>query len=233
MKTVTSSGARERPEVISYLNLRKTVGILGILLPLVMIGGSIIFGTCEEVQKSISAYYHTNMRNVFVGTVCAIALFLFVYKGYNRKDAITGTLGGIFALCVAFFPTSVSEPFTNCIPGAIDNGIIHIIHFVSAGLFFLILAFFSLFLFTKKRAPVTKRKLIRNKLYYGFGSGILVCLVLIMLYYFFLEDRFTSLQKYDPIFWLETLAMWCFGASWLIKGETILTDPEPSTLTKS
>lgn len=233
MKTVRSSMVRERPEVISYLNLRKTVGVLGILLPLIMIAGSFIFGACEEVQNSISAYYHTNMRNVFVGTISAIALFLFVYKGYNRKDGITGTLGGIFALCVAFFPTSVSEPFTNCIPGQIDTGIIHIVHFVSAGLFFLVLAWFSLFLFTKKQAPVTKRKLLRNKLYYGLGTGILVCLALIIMYYLFLEDRYIKLQKYDPVFWLETLAMWCFGTSWLIKGETILRDPESETHTNS
>ncbi len=233
MKTTTSSGARERPEVISYLNLRKTVGILGILLPLTMIVGSIIFGDCEEVQNSISAYYHTNMRNVFVGVICAIALFLFAYKGYNKRDAIAGTLGGIFALCVAFFPTSVSEPYTNCISGPINNGIIHIVHIVSAGLFFLVLACFSLFLFTKKQVPVTKRKLLRNKFYYGFGTGILVCLGLIILYFLFLEDRYTSLQRYNPIFWLETLAMWFFGASWLIKGETILTDPGSKSITNS
>ncbi len=226
MKSFSSASEKTRPELISYLTLRKTVGIQGILLPLIMIAGSFILGDCREIQKSISAYYHTNMRNMFVGIISAIALFLFAYKGYDRKDGIAGSLGGIFALCVAFFPASVSAPFTVCIPGPIDNGIIHTIHFISAGLFFIVLSYFSLFLFTRKKPPVTKRKIIRNRFYCAFGGGILFCLALMILYYFYMEDRFPPLQKYDPIFWLEALAMWCFGASWLIKGETILKDPE-------
>ena len=33
----------------------------------------------EAIQKSISYYYYTNMQNVFVGILCAVALFLFAY----------------------------------------------------------------------------------------------------------------------------------------------------------
>ena len=224
---------KNRPELISYLTLRKTVGILGIALPFILIIGSMMFGDCKEVQKSISAYYHTGMRDVFVGIICTIALFLFAYKGYDRKDTIASSLASVFALCVAFFPTSVSGPFTSCITGPFDNGTTPAIHFGSAGLLFIILSYFSLCLFTRKKDPVTRRKLIRNKFYKVFGFGMLVCLVLIGLYYFYLEDQLISLQKYDPIFWLETLTMWFFGASWLIKGETILTDPETEIQTNS
>lgn len=56
--------------VISYLTLRKTIGILGIFLPLTLVIGSILFGDCITIQQSISNYYHTNMRDVFVVT-CA------------------------------------------------------------------------------------------------------------------------------------------------------------------
>jgi hypothetical protein len=52
--------------VIPYLTLRRTVGILGIALPFVLIlGGWIVFKT--SLQGSLSAYYHTGMRDVFVG----------------------------------------------------------------------------------------------------------------------------------------------------------------------
>ena len=214
------------PELISYKALRRAVGILGVSLPVLLIIGSVSCGGCMEVQSSISAYYHTNMRNIFVGILCAIALFLFSYKGYDKRDAIAGRLACLFALGVAFCPTSVSGPFSICIPEPIDNGVISTIHFVSAALFFIVLSYFSICLFTIKKEQPTERKLLRNKFYRTFGYGMLLCLVLIALYAFCLKDKCPDLQECDPIFWLETLALWLFGISWLIKGETILTDPE-------
>jgi len=33
-----------------------------------------------------------------------------------------------------------------------------------------------------------------------------------------------KLDDYKPIFILETIALWAFGASWLVKGQFLLTD---------
>lgn len=38
------------------------------------------------------------------------------------------------------------------------------------------------------------------------------------------DDHWIS--KLDPVFWLESVAVWAFGWSWLIKGEAILKDNE-------
>jgi hypothetical protein len=80
------------PEIISYYTMRRAIGILGITLPLILVAGSSLFGPCEEVQISISAYYHTNMRNIFVGLNCAVALFLFAYRGHDWMDNLAGYL---------------------------------------------------------------------------------------------------------------------------------------------
>jgi hypothetical protein len=224
MKPEPLTGEKKKPELMSYLELRRAVGILGMALPVIMIFGAFLLYDCRDVQRSISAYYHTPMRNYFVGTICAIALFLFAYRGYDWRDRAAGKLGAFFAVLVAFFPTAL-EHATPCIPLPIDNGYINTVHFISAGLFFLVISFFSLFLFTIKKKPVTRKKILRNRLYYIFGSGMLICLALIVTYYFYLEDRFPVLVNYDPIFWLEAIALWFFGISWLIKGETILKDP--------
>ena len=96
------------PEVISYYTMRRAIGILGITLPLILVAGSSLFGGCDEVQYSISTYYHTNMRNIFVGYNCAVALFLFAYRGHDWRDNLAGYLGCIFVLGVAFIPCSVS-----------------------------------------------------------------------------------------------------------------------------
>ena len=86
------------PQLISYLMLRKTIGILGLAFPIALIIGSVAFFGCQEVQGSISAYYHTDMRNLFVGVLCAIGLFLFTYTGYDSTDATAGNIACMFAL---------------------------------------------------------------------------------------------------------------------------------------
>ncbi|MEX0988668.1 MAG: hypothetical protein WD052_14415 [Bacteroidales bacterium] len=213
------------PKLISYLTLRRAVGILGVAFPIVLVTGSILIGNCDEVQSSISAYYHTMMRNIFVGLLCAIALFLYAYKGYNKADSIAGNLGCIFALGVAFFPTSITEPLSACIPEPVENNIISTIHFASAAGLFLVLSFFSIVLFTKKGDNPTKMKIKRNMLFRICGYIMLASIGLIALYSGFSSNkRVASFQEYDPIFWLETLALWAFGLSWLVKGRTIMTD---------
>jgi hypothetical protein len=72
--------------VISYLTLRKVIGLLGLALPfLAMVGARLLFHT--GLQVSLSAYYHTGMRDVLVGILFAIGFFLGGYKGYERAVA--------------------------------------------------------------------------------------------------------------------------------------------------
>jgi hypothetical protein len=62
---------KENALVISYLLLRKVIGILGFTLPFILsIGAYLISRT--GIQSSLSSYYYTDMRNVFVGVLCVI-----------------------------------------------------------------------------------------------------------------------------------------------------------------
>lgn len=223
---------KQNPHLISYFYLRKAVGLLGFALPVVLVVGSVLFGNCNEIQSSISDYYHTLMRDVFVGILSAIALFLFAYKGYDKQDNIAGTLASLFALGVAIFPTSPDKPLPVCdvpscnIPSVITNPFISNLHFIFATLFFLVLTYFSLFLFTKTKnvQTQTKQKKIRNSIYQVCGYIMLVCIALIAVYFFYLEEKYPNLAKFDLVFWLETIALWAFASSWIVKGELILQD---------
>ena len=74
---------KENALVFSYLTLRKTIGLLGLALPVVLaVGGLLIFDP-PGLQRSISAYFYTNISQVFVGTLWAIGFFLLSYKGYE------------------------------------------------------------------------------------------------------------------------------------------------------
>ncbi len=205
--------------VASYLTLRKAIGWLGLTMPFVLsIGGLVIFSA--TLQDSISDYYYTGMENVFVGMVCVIGVFLFSYKGYEKKDDLAGDLACFFAVIVALFPTTPEHD-----PSSAQK-LIGVIHFASAAMFFLILAYFSLCLFpkTSPTKKATAQKLARNKIYRICGALILVSLMLIAIFNLLpgsLADKFVSLR---PVFFLEAIAMIAFGISWLVKGETVLAD---------
>ena len=90
--------------VISYLNLRRTVGWIAILLPFGLRAGVIVLGT--SVPGSVSGYYYSPMRNVLVAALCVLGVFLISYNGYDRLDSAITNVAGVAAIGVAFFPTS-------------------------------------------------------------------------------------------------------------------------------
>ena len=229
----------ERSFAMSYLGLRRAIGFIGIFLPLVLALGKILIES-PGLQGSISAYYYTVMRNVFVGSLCAIGVFLVSYR-YQKHDIIAAVLAGIFAFGVALFPTAPEVAAT-----ATDE-VIGTVHLTSAALFFLTLAYISLFLFTKTNpektlkprkpldylallvvtktipgAPLNPRKKWRNVIYRICGYTILACIVLLIIVTVPSINNF--IKPLHLVFWLESLAVVAFGFSWLIKGETLLKD---------
>lgn len=209
--------------VVHYLTLRKTVGLIGIAFPILLVLGSVIAGDCNEIQSSISEYYHTTMRDIFVGTLCIVAFFLFAYKGYEKKDRVAGYLGCFFALGIAFFPTGPQLPPTSCAIAPVTlNPLISVLHYLFAISFFFTLSYYCLCLFPKSNGNLTPEKKQRNKLYRICGYIMLVCNTLLIIYFLFFQGSFLS--WYKPIFFLEGIALWAFGLSWLVKGETLLKD---------
>jgi len=220
---------KENKLVLSYLTVRKLIGILGFLLPAMLVIGSIIIGSCNEIQPSISNYYHTAMRDVFVGYVCSLSIFLLSYKGYDFKDRIVSALAGTFGLLLVLLPTTFKRnPILDC---NIECNVSHpdfigTIHLISAGLFLLSLACFSLFLFTKGETTPTPEKLIRNKIYKTLGYIMLICIGLMVIFFSFPAASTAFLLPLKPVFWLETIAIMAFGFSWLVKGEFLYKDQD-------
>jgi hypothetical protein len=204
--------------VISYLTLRKAIGFLGLLWPFVLaLGAMFLFQT--ELQDSISAYYYTQMSGVFVGTLWAIGFFLFSYNGYDNepiaKDWILSRIAWVCALGTSLFPAH-KDP--------VDKGIVGYLHFVFAASLFLVLIYFCLALFRKDDGHPTPQKLWRNTFYKTFGFVMVACIALIAVYYRLPGEAAERIAPYKPVFWLESLAIVSFGASWLIKGEFLLKD---------
>lgn len=233
------SHKHENPIVFSYLTLRKAVGWIGLTLPFILwIGGWIfqLFAGAPhlQIESSISSYYYTGMGNVFVGLLCAIGVFHLATEGYDLRDRISGRLACIFALGVAWFPTTPELKWpavpthAQCIVGNL--------HYTFAALLFLTLAFFCIFQFTQTTdlRTRTRRKRNRNAVYYSCGGAILGCIAVIgtVKTFDFLGIAVCFrhwLDSWKWNFWFESLALFAFGAAFLIKGEFILRDePGPN-----
>ncbi len=189
--------------VISYMTLRKLVGFLGVVLPLIMLGWG--YSICHCVKPTISDYYTLRTRDAFVGILFAIACFMFAYRGYESVDNRAGKLASLCALCVALFPDL----------GSRFESTVHII--AAAGLL-LVLAFFSVYLFTKSHGHKTRRKVRRNRVYVVCGWLIVALVIAIG------ALRVAGKGESGAVFWLESLALWAFGISWTVKGEFVLAD---------
>jgi len=92
------------------------------------------------------------------------------------------------------------------------------VHYISAAGLFFTVAGMSLFLFVKthKDKEPTKKKLQRNFIYRSCGILILTCMLLV---FCFQKGYLPDLPH--ATFLMETVMLWAFGFSWLVKGETL------------
>ena len=208
---------------LSYLTIRRALGVLGILLPLLVFLCSQMAGP-QALRVSISSYYFTNVRDMLVGILCALSMCLIAYKGYDRLDNAVSSVAGVFALGIAWFPAcGESHQGADYLFRFLDSDVVTAIHFISAGCFFGLLAFMSFFLFTKTGGKKKgNNKNLRNVIYRVCGAVMMAALLGMLVVYLLPADL--PLRAYNPVFWLETLALLAFGISWLIKGETLFQD---------
>lgn len=92
-----------RDAIKTYRYLR--IGMIGAV---VLLAASILIerSNVDCWQTSISAYYYTPVRAVFVGTMIAVGMALIVYKGRSNWEDVLLNFAGMFAPLVAVAPTT-------------------------------------------------------------------------------------------------------------------------------
>ena len=215
----------------TVLILRRGIGVVGLLLP-----PAVTLGACLSdggLPGSMSATYYTEARDVFVGGLCAIGVFLICYRpdtmrrsSFWRTENFWSTAAGASAVAVALFPTL---PNQEVVAVTDADRRIGLIHGVSAVVLFGILAAFCLVFFPRLTAPHrTDGKVWRNKVYRSSGLIILAAIVLAVLSSLFLPE--TVYDWANPLLWCEAAAVWAFAVAWFVKGETVLTDAQVDRL---
>ena len=205
--------------VLSFYRVRQALGLLGLAFPfLLLLGGWL---ERARIEPSISDYYHTTLRDIFVGTLFAIGIFLVSYKGHAREngermsDNLAATLAGVGAFGLAVFPNQM-VPGTKNIFEFLLADYAKWGHFIAAVLFLGAMAYLSLVKFARTSKPA------RRWIYRACGWAILIFGGGATL--FSILRAWTSLgwaeaiEASGIIFWCEAFGIWAFGISWLTKG---------------
>ena len=140
-------GEQHRDELVqSYTRVRKALGVLGMALPCILILGGMLDtprgdALAGGIEPTISDFYHTTYRDVFVGTLCAIGVFVISYRGYRREpgemldDDWLATFAGLAAFGLAFFPNEGGGQIISTVTQKhLGVGLTPILHYVSLSL---------------------------------------------------------------------------------------------------
>lgn len=118
----------------TYFSLRWGVAALGLALILALPLAAWLYGDVP-LRRSLSAYYHTVVRDEFVGILLAVGGLLVVYKGFTQLENWALNLAGVLLAGVAFFPTAADG----------GEGGWFSIHGTCAVLFFACIAYVAIF----------------------------------------------------------------------------------------
>ena len=222
----------DKPSVLSYFAQRRAAGYIGLLLPVVVL----IYDkylTLGCLPGSISASYYTGVRNYFVGSLCAVGVFLICSIGY-KEDRPWSIFAGAISVLVAFCPTDAD----GCrLPDASKPAaLMPVIHGIAACALFLTFAYFCLVLFTRTKrdgvvdprpalATLPKPKKKRNITFLVCGWIMLVAMAIFGLW----TGAAKLLNLPEPrhlLFGVEWVCLWAFGVAWLVKGQQLFKDVE-------
>lgn len=158
-------GSPEDLFISSYLGMRFAIGTVAFALPFILIAVDWLFIGDRVIRGSMSAYYHSGAREVFVGGLFVVGGFLVTYMSGRRHtyDYVLSLLAGLAVILVAIFPTArhqvlvdgtpriveptkdscaelAGPPMCSPLQEALGESSTRVVHGLSAGVFVLLLA---------------------------------------------------------------------------------------------
>jgi hypothetical protein len=233
-KPIASTGPRPDPGTTdllytrSFLALRTFIGVLGVALPvLVVFGDRLLFHGRPYGQHwprgSVSVYYYSGLREVFVGTIAATGVFFIAYRVWERnRENLLSWAAGLAACAIALFPTKPPGPVGDdpaLVLSPLQNkfGVTPIttIHYVASAAFLVALAWIS-WQFGRREGDRKERLGMKRspefwRLFHrGCAAAMGLALLWVVVGSFAHVARATLIGE-----WVCAIA---FGASWFWKG---------------
>lgn len=211
--------------VLSFLRVRRAIGLLGGSLPFTLLLGAVL--TRTGFLPSMSAYFYIPLREIFTGTLCANAVFFWSYQGYAPRpgewlsDRLATRIAAISAATIALAPMlppdGACHAASQCLFGSAPVGLVH---FAAATVHFGTLAVISLVLFTRGDSRMAEKR-ASNRVYRACGWTIVAALAGLGALSFGPLPLRDALAPVRPVYLLEALATVAFAVSWLVKGDTL------------
>lgn len=208
------TGTEARGVVASFLLLRNVIGWIGTLLPVVLVAGDAAFSSAP-LPDSLSDYYYTPMRNVLVGALCVLGVFLVVYDVAVFADRWITNAAGAGVLGVAFLPGTpeIAHPSTT-------QQVVGDLHVFFAAVAFVALAV-TMWRFAQAGSdgPGTPAPSPGAATFYRVSSAVMLGFVILSGVADLLP---ASVQEATLLLFIfEALAIITFGISWLVKGRAL------------
>ncbi|NND96815.1 MAG: hypothetical protein HKN47_05740 [Pirellulaceae bacterium] len=187
------------------------MAIVAILLPVVFLVSAYWVG----MQESISAFYHTAMRDVFVGAVFAIGLCLYAYKGYNNLENTCLTVAGLFLFGVALAPTTA--------PPGNPNWDLPVVHNICAVAFFGLIAVVCIFARNhglQSSANNDASYDVSYRFAYNVTAALMIVVLLVALL-LQLVGKVWGITFSSSTFWIEAASVWVFAGYWCVKSREL------------
>jgi hypothetical protein len=187
------------PEIDQY-TIKFLIGFVALSLPVVELVLS--RGAITSISQS---YWYPDShwsRNVFVGSLFAIAALLAGYNGTSSTQLLFGKVAALAALLISIFPCNCGDDSHEIVKG---------VHAASAGIMFAVLAWFCWDFIERAKTKLgddrKKAATRRIVIYRACGVGMVIAVALFVAHVVTKEERL--------VFWGETFGLVSFGLSWL------------------
>jgi hypothetical protein len=207
----------------SYTLMRTFVGILGLALPVILLLGDYFFlDTDFAMRGSLSAYYHSGMRDFFVSILAVTGILLFTYKITERnRDNLFTIIAGIAAICIAIFPTNIPTGGTlTPLQAALGEGRTAFIHYASSTIFIVSLGILSYDFANRERKRPQQRDGYKARFppefWYRFHLSAAIAIGCAVIF-IAVTQSLDVFDKYSILIG-EIVVTVAFGLSWLAKG---------------
>lgn len=224
-----------RRSMRSYRLMRWWIGAIAFLLPVVLLVWGLALDDVEwftdgiPTATSLSAYYYTSARNVFIGSLWAVGVFLVFYRGRTSSRSFWAGVAGVAAILVASIPTGAPSLLKHIEGTGETSGVGPAIHGISAIVFFVVMAWWIWWVFPRSgrdgRYPYPAMSLTerinrffnppnswRNRFHQLLAGVIVIQMVVLVGQAVNLYDLW-----HGALFWFESGMLLCVGLSWQLE----------------
>ncbi len=207
---------KEPARIHDYETQRFLIGLTALALPFLV---TLVYG---RIISSISAYYYTISRNLFVGLLFITGFFLLVYNGRYYYEALISKVAALCAVGTALSPTGFPEDIVihrEELEAVIRSA--ERLHYVASILLFAQLIFLCL-CFARRAKMKGDRTSGGRRLIYLVCAGLMsLSLLAYPLLWIICAIPQAALNRFHLLYFAEAIALISFGIAWFTAGKPV------------